>query len=110
MDYSILKVESEEKKLIECEKVLSFHTEKTTEYLLSIPETLVNTQKVLSNHSGGIFKNWFKGLGMKKDFVYTCINKYELYVQYKKENIMNLPERVINLWMPYIIMLEVKDK
>ncbi len=96
MDYSILKVElEEEKKLIECEKVLSFHTEKTTEHLLSISETLVNAQKVLSNHSGGTFKKWFEGLGLKKDFVYTCIKKHELYIQYKKENIMNLPERVI---------------
>ncbi|MGL4403494.1 MAG: hypothetical protein ACRCTS_07230 [Fusobacteriaceae bacterium] len=95
-DYEKLELEEEEvKSLIECEKNIIFHQQKTKEHLMSISETLFQAQRILANHNGGTFRMWFEDLGLKKDFVYMCLKRYNLYLHYEKDSVMELPEKVI---------------
>lgn len=95
-DYELLEVNDREKKeLIECEKNIIFHQQKTKEHLMAISETLFKAQEILANHRGGTFRIWFEDLGLKKDFVYMCIKRYRLYLDYENDRVMELPEKVI---------------
>lgn len=97
VDYNSLEIEIEDKnKLIECEKNIVFHQQKTAEHLMAISETLFNAQEVLASYgNNGKFRLWFESLGMKKDFVYMCLKRYGLYVQYNMNKVMELPEKVV---------------
>ncbi|MGL4733111.1 MAG: hypothetical protein ACRCWN_05430, partial [Fusobacteriaceae bacterium] len=95
-DYERLELEEREiKSLIECEKNIIFHQQKTKEHLMSISETLYEAQGILSSHHGGTFRMWFEDLGLKKDFVYMCLKRYNLYLHYEKDVVMELPEKII---------------
>jgi hypothetical protein len=65
------------------------------EHLMGISENLYKAQSLLASHKGGTFYKWFESLGLKKDFVYMCIRRYELYLKYRKEEVMKLPDRVV---------------
>lgn len=95
-NYDIFEIDIEEKKeLIECEKNIIFHQQKTTEHLMAISETLFKAQHLLANHGTGNFRSWFEDLGLKKDFVYMCLKRYNLYIHYEKESVMSLPEKIV---------------
>ncbi|MGL4534733.1 MAG: hypothetical protein ACRCUA_06725 [Fusobacteriaceae bacterium] len=95
-NYDILEIDIEEKKeLIECEKNIIFHQQKTAEHLMAISETLYKAQHLLANHGTGNFGIWFEDLGLKKDFVYMCLKRYSLYLHYENETVMSLPEKII---------------
>ncbi|SJZ88331.1 hypothetical protein SAMN02745174_01843 [Cetobacterium ceti] len=116
VDYEALEIVGEDKKnLIKCEKNIIFHREKVKEHLMSISETLYEAQQVLAKHGNGSFKIWFEKLGLKKDFVYMCLKRYSLYLEYNKENIMLLPDRTVkdlvrlNIEKNSEIILEILD-
>lgn len=83
------------KKLIDCEKNVIFHQQKSIEHLFSLSETLSEAQKVLANYKNGSFRSWFEGLGLKKDFVYMCIKRYDLYLNYDNKKVMSIPEKIV---------------
>lgn len=96
VDYNTLEIsELDLKKLIDCEKNILFHQQKSVEHLLALSETLFEAQQVLANYKNGSFKNWFEKLGLKKDFVYMCLKRYNLYLNYNNEKVMAIPEKVI---------------
>lgn len=96
VDYNALEIsELDLKKLIDCEKNILFHQQKSVEHLLALSETLFEAQQVLANYKNGSFKNWFEKLGLKKDFVYMCLKRYNLYLNYNNEKVMAIPEKII---------------
>lgn len=96
VNYGELEITPQEKEdLIEYEKGVLFHGNKMQDHLLGISENLYKAQGLLADHRGGTFYKWFEGLGLKKDFVYMCIKRYDLYLRYKREEVMKLPDRVV---------------
>lgn len=96
VDYTELGLKEEDlKKMINCEKNILFHQQKSIEHLLSLSETLYEAQQVLSNYKNGGFKNWFEEMGLKKDFVYMCLKRYNLYLNYENEKVMAIPEKMV---------------
>lgn len=96
INYGELEITPQEKEnLIEYEKGVLFHGSKMQDHLLGISENLYKAQMLLADHRGGTFYKWFEGLGLKKDFVYMCIKRYDLYLKYKREEVMKLPDRVV---------------
>ncbi len=83
------------KKMINCEKNILFHQQKSMEHLLALSQTLYEAQQILANYKNGGFKNWFEELGLKKDFVYMCIKRYNLYLNYNNEKVMAIPEKIV---------------
>ena len=96
VNYNALEVnDSDLKKLIECEKNILFHQQKSIEHLLALSETLFEAQQVLANYKNGSFRNWFENVGLKKDFVYMCLKRYNLYLSYNSDKVMAIPEKII---------------
>ena len=44
---------------------------------IELGKILYETQELLANHKNGAFNGWFLNLGLKKDFVYREIQRYE---------------------------------
>lgn len=98
VDYNIFEIDENEKKiLIQCEKNIIFHQEKTKEHLIAISETLYEAQRVLAKHGNGTFRTWFESLGLKKDFVYMCLKRNELSLELKSDKIFNIPEKAVKI-------------
>ena len=107
VDYNILEVnDSDLKKLIDCEKNILFHQQKSIEHLLAISETLFEAQQVLANYKNGSFRNWFEKVGLKKDFVYMCLKRYNLYLNYNNDKFMAIPEKIIKELSNQKVILE----
>ena len=96
VDYTNFELKEEDfKKMINCEKNILFHQQKSVEHLLSLSETLYEAQQILSNYKNGGFRNWFEEIGLKKDFVYMCLKRYNLYLNYENEKVMAIPEKMV---------------
>ena len=63
--------------------------------LIDLAFGLSEAQNIFSNNKNGIFQKWFEELGLKKTFVYTLLKRQELYVEFKEENVFQIPERVL---------------
>ena len=50
---------------------------------------------MLFRSKNGKFKEWFEALGLKKDFVYMCLKRYNLYLDYNNDKVMMIPEIMI---------------
>ncbi|MDX8337515.1 MULTISPECIES: hypothetical protein [Cetobacterium] len=97
--------EDDLKKMINCEKNILFHQQKSIEHLLSLSETLYEAQQILANYKNGGFRNWFEEMGLKKDFVYMCLKRYSLYLNYENKKVMAIPEKMVKeLSTPKIIL------
>lgn len=96
VNYTELELKDDDlKKMINCEKNILFHQQKSMEHLLALSQTLYEAQQILSNYKNGGFRNWFEELGLKKDFVYMCIKRYNLYLNYNNEKVMAIPEKIV---------------
>lgn len=96
INYNEFELKEEDiKRMIDCEKNILFHQQKSIEHLLSLSETLYEAQRILSNYKNGGFRNWFEGMGLKKDFVYMCLKRYNLYLNYNDEKVMGIPEKIV---------------
>ena len=63
--------------------------------LLDLAEGLAEAQKLFANNKSGTFQKWFESLGLKKTFVYTLLNRQELYLEFNDEKVFQVPERVL---------------
>lgn len=63
--------------------------------LIDLAEGLSQAQKLFANNKTGTFQKWFEELGLKKTFVYTLLNRQELYTEFKDEKVFQIPERVL---------------
>ena len=53
---------------------------KNTKFVMGEQLSKVQEQLAGDNQYNGFFQRWFSALGLKKDFVYDCINYYEVLV------------------------------
>lgn len=77
-DYSMVDKETEEmmKKAVTTMRAVTQNTRKVLgEQLYKVQEKLAG-----NNQYDGIFGKWYRGLGLKKDVVYNCINYYKVLV------------------------------
>lgn len=93
VDYSLLKVTSEEKEqLITCEQIIVKKQETISLSLMEMSTALYNAQQILSQKQDGdgSFSKWFEQLNLSKAFVYRCLDKYKLYLISNIETVMDL--------------------
>lgn len=96
IDYKSLEIENSDKEiLIECEKKLAHHIGEMRKNLFFISEGLYEAQKSLANYNGGTFCKWYEMLGLKKDFVYMCLKRYNLYLEYNSQKFFKISDRNI---------------
>lgn len=91
-------------KLINCEKKAVHHGNEMAKNIMELSKVFSEAQGLLSNHSGGTFKIWFESLGFKKDFVYMCLKRNNLYLEVEDQKVFMIPERAIKT------ISKIKDK
>lgn len=93
-DYSEFNLDDREQ-LIDLEK-RAIHTGKLLrDNLKELGEVFVEAQDIFANNKNGMFGKWYENLGYKKDFVYLCIDRINLSIQYNTKDIYKLPDRMI---------------
>lgn len=81
--------------LIELEKKAIYTGNLLKENLKELGDVFLEAQKIFSNNKNGMFGKWYENLGFKKDFVYLCLDRKQLSMQYNPSAIYKLPDRVI---------------
>lgn len=98
-------IENEVKaKLIKCEKKAIEHANQMSKSIMELSKVFSEAQKLLANHAGGTFKKWFEELGFKKDFVYMCLKRNDLFLEIADDKVFQIPERAIKA------ISKIKDK
>lgn len=93
-DYSEFNLDDREQ-LIDLEK-RAIHTGKILrDNLKELGEVFVEAQDIFANNKNGMFGKWYENLGYKKDFVYLCIDRINLAIQYNTKDVYKLPDRMI---------------
>ncbi len=93
-DYSEFNLDDREQ-LIDLEK-RAIHTGKLLrDNLKELGEVFVEAQDIFANNKNGMFGKWYENLGYKKDFVYLCIDRINLAIQYNTKDVYKLPDRMI---------------
>lgn len=90
----IIELETRDK-LINCEKKAVHHANEISKNTMELSKIFGEAQNLLANHNGGTFKIWFESLGFKKDFVYMCLKRNNLYLELKEEKVFSIPDRAI---------------
>lgn len=89
-------VENEVKnRLIDCEKKAIHHANEMSKSVMELSRVFSEAQVLLANHHGGSFKKWFEELGFKKDFVYMCLKRNDLFLQLSDEKVFVIPEKAV---------------
>ncbi|MGL5229960.1 MAG: hypothetical protein ACRC8F_03970 [Cetobacterium sp.] len=106
MNYEEFGVIENEKKaqLINCEKKAIYHATQMGKSIMELSKVFSEAQKLLANHAGGTFKKWFEELGFKKDFVYMCLKRNDLFLEISDDRVFQIPERAIKT------ISKIKDK
>ena len=106
MDYNEFGIVENEMKsqLINCEKKVVYHANQMSKNIMELSKVFSEAQKILSNHAGGTFKKWFEELGFKKDFVYMCLKRNDLFLEVADDKVFQIPERAIKT------ISKIKDK
>lgn len=86
---------TEVEKIIKCEEKVVSSAHSLKKDLLELAEGLAEAQKIFANNKNGSFQKWFETLGLKKTFVYTLLNRQELYLEFNDEKVFQVPERVL---------------
>lgn len=81
--------------LIELEKKAIYTGNLLKENLKELGDVFLEAQKIFSNNKNGMFGKWYENLGFKKDFVYLCLDRKQLSMQYNPSAIYKLPDRAI---------------
>lgn len=95
---------------------------------ISIAESLAEAQNRFSSHRNGSFVKWYESIGLKKDYVYTLINKVKIYEKFGRqienrilrdseieinegvqEKVFKLPEKAVRIVSSYSLK-ERKEK
>ncbi|SKA09998.1 hypothetical protein SAMN02745174_02552 [Cetobacterium ceti] len=82
-------------KLIDCEKKVVYHANEITKNTMELSKVFYEAQSLLANHNGGTFRIWFESLGFKKDFVYMCLKRNNLFLELKEDKVFLIPDRAI---------------
>lgn len=85
----------EKESLIELEKKAIYTGNLLKENLKELGDVFLEAQKIFSNNKNGMFGKWYENLGFKKDFVYLCLDRKQLSMQYNPSAIYKLPDRAI---------------
>ncbi|MGL5001169.1 MAG: hypothetical protein ACRC6J_05560 [Cetobacterium sp.] len=93
-DYSEFHLDDKES-LIELEKKATHTGNLLKENLKDFGEVFLEAHKIFSNNKNGAFGKWYELLGFKKDFVYLCLDRRELSLQYNSTEVYRLPDRFI---------------
>ena len=98
-------IETEVKtQLIDYEKKAIYHATQMGKSIMELSKIFSAAQKILANHAGGTFKKWFEALGFKKDFVYMCLKRNDLFLEVADDKVFQIPERAIKT------ISKIKDK
>lgn len=92
-EYELENIEIE--KIIKCEKKVVLSAQSLKKDLLDLAEGLAEARRLFANNKTGTFQKWFESLGLKKTFVYTLLNRQELYLEFNDEKVFQVPERVL---------------
>ncbi|MGL5230955.1 MAG: hypothetical protein ACRC8F_09070 [Cetobacterium sp.] len=96
IDYTEYELENAEvEKIIKCEEKVVLSAQSLKKDLLDLADGLAEAQKLFANNKSGTFQRWFESLGLKKTFVYTLLNRQELYLEFNEEKVFQVPERVL---------------
>lgn len=60
-----------------------------------LSKNLFEAREELAVYKSGTFYAWFENLGLKKDYVYRAIKKYELFLETNNLKVMDLSTRAI---------------
>ena len=87
--------------LIESESKIIFHSHKVQESYKEICEALNEAQKALANYDKGLgkFQSWYESVGLNKSFVYRALQRYNLYLEVKRDIVLsdNVSVRTIDI-------------
>lgn len=81
--------------LIEKEQIARKNMMQIKRNTIELGKTLAEAQKELANKKNGAFIAWFENLGLKKDYVYREIKRYEMFLKYDNERVKELPIRAL---------------
>ncbi|MGL5621253.1 hypothetical protein [Cetobacterium sp.] len=93
-DYNDFNQEDKEN-LLELEKKAAHTGNLLKENLKELGDVFLEAHKIFSNNKNGMFGKWYENLGFKKDFVYLCLDRRQLSIQYNSNEIYKLPDRTI---------------
>lgn len=93
-DYADFDINDKEH-LIELEKKALYTGNLLKDNLKELGDVFLEAHKIFSNNKNGMFGKWYENLGFKKDFVYLCLDRRQLSLQYDSSTIYKLPDRVI---------------
>ncbi|MGL5917853.1 MAG: hypothetical protein ACRCYM_01235, partial [Cetobacterium sp.] len=93
-DYSQFNFDDKEH-LIELEKKALHTGTLLKENLKELGDVFLEAKEVFSNNKNGMFGKWYESLGFKRDFVYLCLDRRVLSLQYTSSDVYELPDRVI---------------
>ena len=95
-DYKSFQVEPETiDKLIRFEQDIKNHQKRTIESLMAMSKILYNARNILANNRNGTFCIWHENLGLNREAVSIMLKRYDLYLQTKNRNVMELPVRAV---------------
>ena len=87
--------EDDKEKLLEKEELIRNSQKMIAKNLYDIAKNLYESQQILSKYGTGSFVEWFKNLGIDKNYVYRMIAKYNLYQETKEKKAIDLSVRLI---------------
>ena len=95
-DFSQFSISEDDKeKLLEKEELIKNSQQTIAKNLYDIAKSLYESQQILSKYGTGSFVEWFKNLGIDKNYVYRMIAKYNLYQETKEKKAIDLSVRLI---------------
>ena len=95
-DFSEFSISEDDKeKLLEKEELIRNSQQTIGKNLYDIAKNLYESQQILSKYGTGRFVEWFKNLGIDKNYVYRMIAKYNLYQETKEKKAIDLSVRLI---------------
>ena len=95
-DFSEFSISEDDKeKLLEKEELIRNSQQTIGKNLYDIAKNLYESQQILSKYGTGSFVEWFKNLGIDKNYVYRMIAKYNLYQETKEKKAIDLSVRLI---------------
>ncbi|MGL5175705.1 MAG: hypothetical protein ACRC7F_05070 [Cetobacterium sp.] len=91
-------------RLVDCEKKAIYHANEMSKSVMELSRVFSEAQGLLASHAGGTFKKWFEELGFKKDFVYMCLKRNDLFLELSDEKVFVIPEKAVKT------ISKIKDK
>ena len=95
-DFSQYNISEDDKEsLLEKEEMIKNSQQVIGKNMYDIAKNLYESQQILSKYGTGSFVEWFKNLGIDKNYVYRMIAKYNLYQETNEKKAIDLSVRLI---------------